>query len=251
MLNAVWIERREGSYQARVGQTFQTHANSLQERFYVRPSYEQHRGWSLCVVNLDTGARADILLSSDADESPNMLATHLPAFSTDGLRIVSKGLGPNPEWLKMHKGILFAREVGAYPSVLAFDLATLPFTQAPNRQIPATSPADPEKSKLDDRLLAAAYQNDVEAAKKSLDAGANVNAADAYGNTALMLAAEASAGSGKDPVVRLLLARGADAKMRDPSGLTAFEHTNLLVAVISGGMVRAQKDIKKAQKGHS
>jgi outer membrane protein assembly factor BamB len=246
VLGAVFIERRGGSFRERVEQTFQTHASSLQEKFYIRPSYEQHQGWSLRVVNLETGEHANILLSSDADESPNIFAANLPAFSTDGSRIVSKGLGFDPERLKKHKGFLIRPNFGANPSVLAFDLASLRFTQDSNSQIPAVNPVDPERKKLNDQLLAAAFQNDVEAARKALDAGANVNAVDAHGNTALMLAAEAMAGSAgvKDPLVRLLLERGADADIRDPSGLTALEHNELWTPLIS----RAQKDIKKAQK---
>jgi len=247
-LSGVVLARRAESYQARIQQAFETHAASLQGKYYVRPSYEQHRGWSLHAVNLDTGERANILLSSD-DERPNWFAAHLPAFSTNGSRIVSKGLGPNPEWLKMHQGFL-GRQLGAYPSVLAFDLASLPFTRDSNIQIPATNPVDPEKSKLNDQLLAAAYQNDVEAARTALDAGANINAVNEYGVTPLMLSAEAAVGSKNDDVVKLLLGRGADADIRDPSGLTALEHTNLFVAVLTKGMLRAEKDISKAQKGH-
>ncbi len=149
----------------------------------------------------------------------------------------------------MHQGFL-GRQLGAYPSVLAFDLASLPFTRDSNIQIPATNPVDPEKSKLNDQLLAAAYQNDVEAARTALDAGANINAVNEYGVTPLMLSAEAAVGSKNDDVVKLLLGRGADADIRDPSGLTALEHTNLFVAVLTKGMLRAEKDISKAQKGH-
>ena len=175
--------------------TYQTHASSLQDQFYIRPSYEQSSGWSLYVVNLETGEYASIPLSSDADEAPNLYAAHLPAFCTDETRIVSKGIGPNSELIKMHKGLFLngLPKVGAYPSVLGFDLASLPFTQGSN--IPATNPVGTEKSKLNEQLLEAASQNDLEAARQSLDAGANVNATDAYGSTVLMLAAEASVGT--------------------------------------------------------
>ena len=247
-LNNTMLVRMVDSYQERVQHTFRTHAASLQQKFYIRPTYEQHHGWSLHVVNLETGEHANLLLSSDADESPNIFAAHMPAFSTDGLRIISKGIGSNPEWLKMHKGLL-VRELGAYPSVLAFDLAALPFAQASNRQIPATNPVDPEKSKLNDQFLAAAYRNDLEAVRKLLDAGATVNAADAHGNTALMLAAEASRESGRALLVKLLLERGADADVRDPGGLTALEHIHLPLVTVSGGWCpRNQKYIKDAQK---
>jgi len=260
-LNSIYLNRVVDTYQDRVRHSFQTHASSLQDKFYIRPSYEQSSGWSLYVVNLETGEHASILLSSDADEAPNLLAAHLPAFSTDGSRIVSKGIGPNPELVKMRKGYATSklaktsvrghldREVEAYPSVLAFDLASLHFTK--DSMIPATNPVDPEMRKLNNQLLEAAYQNDLEAAKQALEAGANVNAVDEYGNTALMLAAEASVGVGlvlKDPIIELLLERGADANITDPCGLRALEHATLPLVTSSGEWnPRAIKDLKKAQ----
>jgi hypothetical protein len=207
-------------------------------------------------VNLEAGEHASIPLTSDADESRNPYAARLPAFSTDGTRIVSKGIGPNPELEKMHKGIFNngLPKVGAYPSVLGFDLASVPFTQGSN--IPATNSVSTEKSKLNEQLLAAAYQNDLEAVRQSLDAGANVNAVDAYGSTVLMLAAEASVGTrsptslglGKDPLIKLLLERGADADIRDAGGLTAFEHATPVFVPPGAYNPRAIKDIEKAQK---
>jgi hypothetical protein len=92
-LNQVYLQSLWQSYQIRAQQTFQTHAVSLQDKLHIRPSYRQPQGWSLHVVNLETGEHADILLSSDADLKPHVRAANLPAFSADGLRIVSRALG--------------------------------------------------------------------------------------------------------------------------------------------------------------
>lgn len=245
-LNGVYLNGLMQSYQTRVQQTFLTHATSLQDRLYIRPSYEQRQGWSLHVVNLETGEHADILLSSDATLKPNVLTANLPAFSAYGSRIVSRGLGPNPEEVKKRLGLLGHATV-AYPSVLAFELSSLHFQTGSAVSAPAAKSAESAKNAPNDQLLVAAYQGDLDEARKALDSGANVNAADEYGNTALMLAAEASPGS-NDKVVKLLLERGADADARDPSGLTAREHTHLLAVVATGGMLGAQKAIAKAQK---
>ncbi len=256
MLSAVVLTRLADTYQERVQHTYQTHASSLQEKFYIRPSYDQRAGWSLYVVNLETGEFASIPLTSDSDEAPNLYAAHLPAYSTDGTRIVSKGIGPNAELIKMHKGLFLngLPKVGAYPSVLGFDLASLPFTQS--SKSPTTNSVDTEKSKLNERLLEAASRNDLDAAMQSLDAGANVNAVDAYGNSVLMLAAEASVGTrsptslglGKAELIRLLLERGADADARDAGGLTALEHATPTMIPPGAWNFRAIKDIEKAQK---
>lgn len=201
------------------------------------------------MVNLETGGYASIPLTSDADETPNQLAAHLPAFSTDGSRIVSKGAGPNPEWSEERRGLLKIRKEVIYPSVLAFDLASLPFTQGSN--IPATNPVDAEKSKLNEQLLEAASRNDLDAVRQALDAGANINAVDAYGSSVLMLAAEASVGSGgKDPLIEFLLERGANADLRDADGLTAYEYATPVFVAPGAWDPRAIRDIHKAQKEH-
>jgi outer membrane protein assembly factor BamB len=63
----------------------------------------------------------------------------------------------------------------------------------------------------DDDLLDAAAAADVAAVRRALDAGADPNAENRYGRTALSLAA----GGGHLEVVRLLLERGADPSRRD------------------------------------
>jgi outer membrane protein assembly factor BamB len=243
--NKLYLEFLRQSYQIRAQQTFQTHAVSLQDKLHIRPSYRQPQGWSLHVVNLETGEHADILLSSDADLKPHVLAPNLPAFSADGLRIVSRGLGPNTEQVKKRVGLGHA--MVTYPSVLAFDLSSLHFEPASMAPASVAKPAEAAKNTPDHRLLEAAYQGDLDAAKKALDSGANVNAADEYGNTALMLAAEASPGT-NDHVVKLLLEKGADADARDPSGLTAWQHTHLLVGTATKGIFGSEKAINKAQR---
>ena len=107
--------------------------------------------------------------------------------------------------------------------------------------------AEAAKNTPDHQLIEAAYQGDLDAAKKALDSGANVNAADEYGNTALMLAAEASPAT-NDHVVKLLLEKGADADARDPSGLTAWQHTHLLAGTATKGILASEKAINKAQR---
>lgn len=52
-----------------------------------------------------------------------------------------------------------------------------------------------------------------------LDAGANVNAQNSFGNTALMLASS----RGHIEIVRLLVSRGADVRMKNSHGHTALD----------------------------
>ena len=74
----------------------------------------------------------------------------------------------------------------------------------------------------DDRpLLQAAYDGDLKVVRRQLAAGADVNASNSKGHTALMCAAS----RGHDDTVDLLLAtRGIDAFRQDAYGLTALSH---------------------------
>jgi uncharacterized protein len=71
-----------------------------------------------------------------------------------------------------------------------------------------------------DDLLAAAKAKDTPRLAAALDAGADVNARDGQGRTALMLAAEAEAFG----ACRELLWAGADANATDKAGHTALQH---------------------------
>lgn len=86
---------------------------------------------------------------------------------------------------------------------------------------PGTHSADqPATLTPSQRLLAAAAQGQVAAARNALQQGAAANASDGRGQTALMLAAR----RGDVAMARLLLASGADARRADRQGLSAIEH---------------------------
>ena len=61
--------------------------------------------------------------------------------------------------------------------------------------------------------------------RKTLDEGADVNALDEYGQTALRLAAESC--NQKD-VIKALLERGAEVSIRDINGLTAVDYVTII-----------------------
>ena len=67
---------------------------------------------------------------------------------------------------------------------------------------------------------AAAEEAALEAIALCLDRGADVNAVNAHGQTALHLAGQAGE---SDPVVKLLLSRGADRSIRDKQGRAPFD----------------------------
>ena len=77
--------------------------------------------------------------------------------------------------------------------------------------LPLVTCAQEARRELDDQLWEAARKGDAAAVAALLDQGANVNARFRYGTTALFKAAE----RGHTEVVKLLLARGADATVKD------------------------------------
>jgi hypothetical protein len=81
-------------------------------------------------------------------------------------------------------------------------------------------PTDPQQS-----LRLAASTGDVELAKLALDAGAQLNASDNFGTTALMSAAQGQ----HQRLVKLLLDRGSDPNIGDAEGHTALWHARRLV----------------------
>lgn len=89
--------------------------------------------------------------------------------------------------------------------------------------VPAASEALPA---TDSPLIKASTQDDPDAIKAFLDAGADVNAKDVLGRTPLHIAAF----YGHLKISELLIARGADINAKDRVGMTALH-----AAVLSGG----------------
>jgi outer membrane protein assembly factor BamB len=235
-LSAAFVELsvrgRMANLRAQINTALQNHQDSLQQNFYIRPRYEHGWGWSLTMINLETGKRADILLSPDTQILAES-AANLPAFSIDesGMRIISIGLGLDPSKIEMYKprtarrmGAWWGKQEVPYPSLLAFDLSKMDFEQGAKSQMVTPKQITPEQKKLNDQLIASAFNSDIGMVKKMLDAGADVNAKDEYGQTALMLAAECLIVYNKKDIIELLIKRGADIAIKDPSGWMAIQH---------------------------
>ncbi len=245
---------------AEVGQTLQSQSDSLQRDFYVRPRYQAQQGWSLVLVNLRTGKRAEIVLSPDNDPL-SRCAANLPAFAVDssGSRLVSKGLGLDPARFQPYEKRAFTPRRKRiyphleewnipYPSVLCFELASLPVGQKPTSAAPAPAAVALEKRKLNDQLIDAAFHCDLQTVRSTLDAGADVNAVDEYGQTALMLAAESLKVYKKKDIIAILLERGANPALKDPSGWTAADHSAIMGHFDTGGVQDSLDLLLAAQK---
>jgi len=94
-----------------------------------------------------------------------------------------------------------------------------------------------DTSKMSDDLLRASREGNTAEVRSLLDAGAEVNATDDDGFTALIWALTA----GSPEVVRLLIYSGADVNAQDNYGITAliaasqYGHTDISKLLIEGG----------------
>ena len=241
----------EGIMEAQEVQALAVHASELQGNFYIRPRYHKDRGWSLLMVDLLTGARTDLVLSP-YNRPLSSAGANLPAFALDpgGTRIISKGLGLDSSRYEVYKrGTNMAYWEVPWPSLLAFDVGALNFSREVQDAPPAPPGPAPGRKALNDKLVEAAFQGELATVKQMLDAGADVDAVDEYGQTGLMLAAESLKSHGKDDVIKLLLERGADSAIMDPGGWTAFDYYVALgFDARAHGVAKGMVLLLKAQK---
>ncbi len=91
----------------------------------------------------------------------------------------------------------------------------------PPAQEPTTAQEMTQKLKyeLDCQLLKASVENDLDAAMRALENGADVNVRNVHDRTPLMVAAK----KGHTKIAELLVAKGADVNAKDEDGRTALE----------------------------
>ena len=109
-----------------------------------------------------------------------------------------------------------------------------------------TAPTTAEKTTATAKLFTAVKANDVDQANEALEAGADANAKDSDGWTALVIAA----GHGRTDIVKALLNKGADINARSravdqwtPLMYAAYEgHTDTVKALLAKGVDINAKD---------
>ena len=106
---------------------------------------------------------------------------------------------------------------------------------------PETAMPEPgEQTRLDARLIAAAWDNDVELARRLIDRGADVNAQDDTQQSAFLIAAS----EGYVALLDLTLRQGADLDSKDSfNGTALIRATERGHAAIAGRLVRAGIDV--------
>lgn len=227
---------------------------SIQHGYYIRPFHKN--GWGLTLVRLSDGARADFLVSQP-NEPLRVNSANMPLFLVDPerKRVLVNGIGINPDPNDTYRKVGFGKDVYKswpgipstwiipYASVFAYDLDGLRMELPGSRALP---PAPPVLSDQNNKLREAILNNNLEEAERLIKTGADVNSIDQLGFNALFYAALID----DKKMVRMLIDRGADATLRDPSGLMAYHYTFLTHAMNrTTGIIRSAHLEQTKEKG--
>ncbi len=210
-------------------QARENHLRSLQGGYYIRPCYSNGAG--LTLVDLTSGRRVELVVSPPNVGLETPGAINLPKYLVDeesGL-LVTKGLGTDTSKFVCYSyddfmridcdfaEVLFERYSVPYYSLLVYKIDSLKFGPGIASAAPMISDS---MRRQDVRLFEAVLGGEKDTVRSALEAGANINARDYFGRTALMLAAQMKFVK----IVELLCEQGADITLRDPEGFTAFEY---------------------------
>ncbi|MCD4724055.1 MAG: hypothetical protein K8R63_04370 [Bacteroidales bacterium] len=188
------------------------HNKSLGNTYYVRPFYD--KGWYLSITNLEMAKRANVLL---APENTGNLITlpNLIYYDIVNDILITKGINmsnPQPETYeyKVYDALtLRDKKEFPCPGILAIDLNNLTFIDIEDAETGNNPYLTINES---DRLfLDAIKSKDKKKYKRMLKEGANVNATDEFGLTALMYAAIIDDVN----LVKALMKEGADVTATD------------------------------------
>ncbi len=227
------IGQRNRLHSLMVEKAYETLNDALQFGYYLRPWFRD--GWGITVVDLASGKRADILHT--AYNEPLLVGSaQLPVIAIDPLneRLLVKGLGLDRSKHVMYKKNALSFEIPffpyrweiPYPSILAYDLKSIRFTSEGSGRF-VKRPGMNEKDRM---LVEAILAKDEEKMQVALDAGAEVNAQDEYGNTPAFYGALTN----DKAVNKLLVKYGADTIACDIGGQTPSTWAIYAIPVAKG-----------------
>lgn len=201
---------------------------SIQHGYYVRPFY--NNGWGVTLVRLRDGNRVDLYVTPP-NEPLQVNSGNYPLFLIDPEKnqLIAKGLGMRPDASQTYEKVAIDKEVYEswpgipdnwiipYASVFVYDLKKLDFRKGKKR-LPVLATSIGKKEQY---LREAVLSNDLDRVKKLVASGADVNAVDRFGYNILFYAAMMD----KTDMVKYLIAKDANATLRDAHGWLAFHYT--------------------------
>jgi len=188
-----------------IDNTTRLHYAAFQGRYYVRPFLDplKDKMQGVTLVDLDSGRRSDVVLSPFI-EAVSQFGVEMPQVTLDpaGERLITVGVGLRPERYQPYVAwkVRLPR-----PSVLAYDIAALPFAEK-NPHV-ERSAGDANAAPYRELLGEAAKLGDANEVRALVEAGVDINALHPRTSvTPLMTVIE----NNNESLARLLLELGAD-----------------------------------------
>jgi len=215
--------------------------------FYMRPYFED--GWRLAVIDIKNFGYTSIPMT------PDLLPLRISytgsvvysVFSRgDKQYLLVKGLKPLPREVtavyNIKCGNVDNNRLSDWtvpkPSLICYDITDI---ETDNKFPPLNSIKSNAKA-IDKELIEAAFLTDLDKAEELLKKGADVNATDEFGHTALMHACQTV----NKKMVKILLQAGANPKIEDPEGLNANSYVSLEFPSFTKDVANIWKQLKKA-----
>lgn len=221
-INADRIKAFINVYTLRMGYPSRLHNKSLFGSYYIRPYYDN--GWYLKIVDLMRSKKASVFLCPGNIEALRTFPKFINFDIFNGILITNGvDMGVNQHETDKYavydeKGIPDRQEF-LYPDIVALDLNKLSFSDISGYL--SEIQVDYTVSESDKTFTEAIIQKDKEEYNHLLEQGANVNACDEYGISALMYAAIID----DKKLAKVLLEKGADLNYADANGWTAMHYS--------------------------
>jgi outer membrane protein assembly factor BamB len=216
--------------------------------FYLRPYFEN--GWRLAVIDINNIGYASIPMIPDLPPlrySFTGSVVYSVLNAGDKHYILVKGLKPLPREVtavyKFKYGDMDNSKLYDWtlpnPSLICYDITHI----KTDNKYPQLKSITLNANTIDMELIEAAFFNDINKVEELVENGANVNANDKFGHTALMHACQIV----NKKMVKILLQAGANPKTEDPEGLDAYDYVSMEFSNNLKDAVNIWGQLKKAK----
>lgn len=234
-----------------IGSCVQQRNNSILDNLYFRPYFD--KGWKLAIIDLNKPGYCSVPLMPDLVPF-RYSDTHAVPFIImvrgDSKLLLAKTYSSTPEDQETYRMRFFNHTTLKLdqwdlpkPVLACYDISSVQTGSKDPWAVRSPAILRP----MDRDLVEGVFRLNSSNIKEMVKAGANVNAIDEFGHTALMHCAQI----GDYKSVKILLKRGANPKLEDPEGLNAFDFSQLPLyekTITIQNLAKLQKSLKRAYK---
>lgn len=229
----------------------QNRNSSILDNLYFRPCFD--KGWKLAIIDLNKPGYARVPLIPDLVPfrySDTQSIPYCIMVRGDGKILLAKTYSSTPSDQETYRIRFFNHTTMKLdqwdipkPVLACYDISSVQTDSKDPWAVKSPSVLRPR----DQDLVDGVFHLNTRKIKEMLKAGANVNAVDEFGHTALMHCAQI----GDYKSTKILIKAGANPKLEDPEGLNAFDYSQLLLyekTISIKELAKLQKSLKKAYK---